>query len=289
VPVLEARGVTKTVGAGRAQRRLLAGIDLDVDAGQVVAVLGRSGSGKSTLLHLLGALDRPDQGHIILAGDDLTAQPPRSLARTRLRHVGFVFQAFHLIEELSGEENVLVPTRLPGAKRGGERRAKSLIGELGLEDIADRRPHELSGGEQQRFAIARALVNDPELVLADEPTGNLDQENGAAVLELLRGLQDRAVVLVTHEPQAAAIADRVLHLTDGRLTELSDGRPTEASDGRPIETGARRLTEAGNGWRTETGDGRLPEADAPPTEAGDERLTETAEEARRARLGGAAA
>jgi ABC-type lipoprotein export system ATPase subunit len=289
VPVLEARGVTKTVGAGRAQRRLLAGIDLDVDAGQVVAVLGRSGSGKSTLLHLLGALDRPDQGHIILAGDDLTAQPPRSLARTRLRHVGFVFQAFHLIEELSGEENVLVPTRLPGAKRGGERRAKSLIGELGLEDIADRRPHELSGGELQRFAIARSLVNDPELVLADEPTGNLDQENGAAVLELLRGLQDRAVVLVTHEPQAAAIADRVLHLTDGRLTELSDGRPTEASDGRPIETGARRLTEAGNGWRTETGDGRLPEADAPPTEAGDERLTETAEEARRARLGGAAA
>jgi ABC-type lipoprotein export system ATPase subunit len=220
VPVLEARGVTKTVGAGRAARRLLEGVDLEVDAGEVVAVLGRSGSGKSTLLHLLGGLDTPDQGRILLAGENVTKQSPSALARTRLRHVGFVFQAFHLIEELSGEENVLVPTRLPGAEKGGERRAQRLIAELGLRGVADRQPHELSGGEQQRFAIARALVNDPELVLADEPTGNLDQENGAAVLELLRKLEHRAVVIVTHEPQAAAIADRVLHLSDGRLSEM---------------------------------------------------------------------
>ncbi len=219
MPVLEARGVTKTVGAGRAARRLLEDVNLEVDAGEVVAVLGRSGSGKSTLLHLLGALDKPDQGRILIANEDLTRQASHTLARTRLRHVGFIFQAFHLIEELSGEENVLVPTRLPGAKKGGERRAKNLIAELGIRSIADRRPHELSGGEQQRFAIARALVNDPELVLADEPTGNLDQENGAAVLDLLRRLEHRAVVIVTHEPQAAAIADRVLHLEDGRLTD----------------------------------------------------------------------
>jgi ABC-type lipoprotein export system ATPase subunit len=218
VPVLEARGVTKTVGAGRAARRLLEDVNLEVEAGEVVAVLGRSGSGKSTLLHLLGGLDNPDRGRILLADEDITKQPAHTLARTRLRHVGFVFQSFHLIEELSGEENVLVPTRLPGAKKGGERRAKNLIAELGLSQIADRRPHELSGGEQQRFAIARALVNDPELVLADEPTGNLDQENGAAVLDLLRRLEHRAVVIVTHEPQAAAIADRVLNLEDGRLT-----------------------------------------------------------------------
>jgi ABC-type lipoprotein export system ATPase subunit len=211
--------MTKTVGAGRAARRLLEDVNLEVDAGEVVAVLGRSGSGKSTLLHLLGGLDKPDQGRIVLADEDITRQSPHILARTRLRHVGFVFQAFHLIEELSGEENVLVPTRLPGAKKGGERRAKNLIAELGLHQIADRRPHELSGGEQQRFAIARALVNDPELVLADEPTGNLDQENGAAVLDLLRRLEHRAVVIVTHEPQAAAIADRVLHLESGRLTD----------------------------------------------------------------------
>ena len=217
MPVLEARGITKTLGLGRAQRRILDGVNLEIEAGEVVAVLGRSGSGKSTLLHLLGGLDRPDTGRIILAGEELTAQSPRALARTRLRHVGFVFQAFHLIEELSGEENVLLPARLPGAGREGERRARRLIGELGLTEIAGRRPHELSGGEQQRLAIARALVNDPDVVLADEPTGNLDQDNGATVLALLRNLRRRAVVIVTHEPEAAAIADRVLHLQDGQL------------------------------------------------------------------------
>jgi ABC-type lipoprotein export system ATPase subunit len=217
VPVLTARGITKTVGRGRAQRRVLDGVALEVDAGEVVAVLGRSGSGKSTLLHLLGGLDEPDAGEITLAGELLTSLRSRALARARLRHVGFVFQSFHLVQELSGAENVMLPARLPGTRPGGERRARQLIGELGLADVADHLPHELSGGEQQRFAIARALVNDPELVLADEPTGNLDTENGAAVLGLLRDLPDRAVVIVTHEPEAAAIADRVLHLREGRL------------------------------------------------------------------------
>ncbi len=217
MPVLEARGIVKTLGVGRAQRRILDGVTLEVEAGEVVAVLGRSGSGKSTLLHVLGGLDRADAGQIVLAEQDITRQRPRVLARTRLRHVGFVFQSFQLIEELSGEENVLLPGRLPGALRGGEQRARRLIDELGLTEIAGRRPHELSGGEQQRFAIARALVNDPELVLADEPTGNLDQDNGATVLALLRNLTHRAVVIVTHEPEAAAIADRVLHLRDGQL------------------------------------------------------------------------
>jgi ABC-type lipoprotein export system ATPase subunit len=213
---------------------VLNGVSLQVDAAEVVAVLGRSGSGKSTLLHLLGGLDAPDAGQIVLAGQDITKQRPRALARARLRHIGFVFQSFHLIEELSGEENVLLPARLPGALRGGEQRARRLIAELGLTEIAGRRPHELSGGEQQRLAIARALVNDPELVLADEPTGNLDQDNGAIVLELLRGLADRAVVIVTHEPEAAAIADRVLHLNEGRLVdrarELARGQRSE----RPV-------------------------------------------------------
>jgi len=217
VPVLRAEGLVKTVGVGRGARRVLDGVDLTVERDEVVAVLGRSGSGKSTLLHLLGGLDSPDRGEITLAGKRLTGTTARALARIRLRHVGLVFQQFQLIEELSGAENVLLATRLPGAPAGGRRRAARLIDELGLRPVADHLPRELSGGEQQRFAIARALVNDPELLLADEPTGSLDADNGMAVLELLRSLSGRAVVLVTHEPDAAAIADRVLHLADGRL------------------------------------------------------------------------
>ena len=217
MPVLRADGLSKTVGSGRGRRRVLDGASLQVERDEVIAVLGRSGSGKSTLLHLLGCLDVPDEGEIELAGERLSGLGARGLARVRLRRIGFVFQQFQLIEELSGAENVLLPARLPGAPAGGARRTRALIEELGVAAVADHLPHELSGGEQQRFALARALVNDPVLVLADEPTGSLDQENGAAVLELLRGMRDRAVVIVTHEPEAAAIADRVLQLVDGRL------------------------------------------------------------------------
>ncbi len=218
-PVLRACGLTKTVGTGRARRQVLDGVSLQVQAGEIIAVLGRSGSGKSTLLNLLGGLDSPSEGRIELAGEMLTGRSSRALARMRLRHIGFVFQQFQLIEECSGLENVLLPTRLPGAPPGGARRAAELIEELSVGHVAEHLPHELSGGEQQRFALARALVNDPELVLADEPTGSLDSDNGASVLDLLRGLRRRAVVMVTHEPDAAAIADRVLYLRDGRLAD----------------------------------------------------------------------
>jgi ABC-type lipoprotein export system ATPase subunit len=211
--------LTKTVGTGRARRRVLDGVSLQVQAGEIIAVLGRSGSGKSTLLNLLGGLDSPSEGRIELAGEMLTGRSARALARMRLRHIGFVFQQFQLIEECSGLENVLLPTRLPGAPPGGARRAAELIEELSVGHVAEHLPHELSGGEQQRFALARALVNDPEVVLADEPTGSLDSDNGASVLDLLRGLRRRAVVMVTHEPDAAAIADRVLYHHDGRLAD----------------------------------------------------------------------
>jgi ABC-type lipoprotein export system ATPase subunit len=185
----------------------------------VVAVVGRSGTGKSTLLHVLGGLDAPDKGRVTIADEQLTGRRGSALSRIRLRHIGFVFQQFQLIEELTGQENVLVPTRLPGAPGGGARRAAELIDELGLTPVAGHRPHELSGGEQQRFAIARALVNDPQVILADEPTGSLDAANAAVVLELLGNLPGRAVVIVTHEPDTAAIAGRRLALDDGVLRE----------------------------------------------------------------------
>jgi ABC-type lipoprotein export system ATPase subunit len=218
-PVLRARGLTKQVGAGRARQQILRGVDLEVAAGEMVAVLGRSGSGKSTLLNLLGGLDRPDGGRIAVAGEELTGAGERALDRIRLRRIGFVFQAFQLIEELTGEENVLLAARLPGAPPGGRRRAAALIARLGVASVAGHRPHELSGGEQQRFAIARALVNDPVLVLADEATGNLDESSASTVIATLGELADegRAVVLVTHEAQSAAAADRVLHLVEGQL------------------------------------------------------------------------
>src|SRR6201996_1353847 len=220
-PVLRARGLAKQVGTGRARRRLLDGVDLDVAGGEMVAVLGRSGSGKSTLLNLLGGLDRPDAGRIAVAGEELTGAGERTLDRIRLRRIGFIFQSFQLIEELTGEENVLLASRLPGAPAGGRRRAAALIARLGVERVAGHRPHELSGGEQQRFAIARALVNDPVLVLADEATGNLDDASAAMVVATLGELADegRAVVLVTHEAQSAAAADRVLHLVEGRVRD----------------------------------------------------------------------
>src|ERR671917_1498069 len=215
--VVAARGVVKTYGEGRAARRVLDGASLHVGAGEVVAILGRSGSGKSTLLHLIGGLDRPEAGTVEVAGERVTGAGERRLSALRRRRVGFVFQFFHLLPELTGEANVLLAGRVRGAHPDAAARGRELIDRLGLRPVAGTLPGRLSGGEQQRFAIARALVNDPALELADEPTGNLDVEAGASVLALLRDLADdgRAVVLVTHEASAAAIADRVLRLEGG--------------------------------------------------------------------------
>jgi ABC-type lipoprotein export system ATPase subunit len=217
--VVRARGVVKSFGQGRAARRVLDGADLDVAPGELVAIVGRSGSGKSTLLHLLAGLDRADRGEISLAGERVDGASDRRLTALRATSVGFVFQFFHLVPELTGEENVLLPTRVTTTRREGARRGQDLIDRLGLREVAGSLPHELSGGEQQRFAIARALVNDPPVVLADEPIGNLDPVSGGVVLSLLRAMADegRAVAMVTHQPEATAIADRVVHVEDGAL------------------------------------------------------------------------
>jgi ABC-type lipoprotein export system ATPase subunit len=216
--VVSARGLVKVYGQGRAAVRVLDGLDLDLQAGELVAVTGRSGSGKSTLLNVIGALDRVDAGRIELCGVRLDRASERELAPLRRDRIGFVFQSFHLLPELTGLENVLLPTRLNG-RRPSRERAVELVRQLGLGAAAERLPVVLSGGEQQRLAIARALVNEPQLVLADEPTGNLDAESGRDVLELLRAIADegRAVLLVTHEAEATRRADRVLRLVDGRL------------------------------------------------------------------------
>jgi ABC-type lipoprotein export system ATPase subunit len=217
--IVAAEGLVKTYGEGRAARRVLDGVDLTVEAGEIVAILGRSGSGKSTLLHLIGGLDRPDAGTITVAGEPVTGASEKELSALRRRRIGFVFQFFHLLPELSGEANVLLAGQVRGARPDAAARGRELVDSLGLRPVADSPPSRLSGGEQQRFAIARALVNDPAVLLADEPTGNLDVQAGAEVLRLLRAgaSEGRAVVLVTHEAAAAGIADRVLTLRDGRL------------------------------------------------------------------------
>jgi ABC-type lipoprotein export system ATPase subunit len=222
--VLQARGLVKVHGSGRAERRILDGVDLDVHRGELVAIVGRSGSGKSTLLQLLGGLDRADAGTVTVAGRPVIGPGggpgERALSALRREEIGFVFQFFHLLGELDGEANVLLPSTLPGADGPAvAARGRALIARLGLDAVARLRPHQLSGGEQQRFALARALVGDPSVVLADEPIGNLDASAGDVVLDLLRGIagDGRAVVMVTHQAEATARADRVLRLEDGAL------------------------------------------------------------------------
>jgi putative ABC transport system ATP-binding protein len=218
-PLASAVGLSRVHGRGTAARAVLDNIDLEVAAGQFVAIVGPSGSGKSTLLHLLGGLDRPSAGSVVVAGTSLAGLSQSRLARFRRDTIGFVFQAFQLVPELSAWENVLLPVRLAHDLGEGRRRAALLFDQLGLTKLARRLPVDLSGGEQQRVAIARALAMEPRLVLADEPTGNLDASAGTDVMELLRAAvtPSRAVLIVTHDERHTASADRVVRLADGRI------------------------------------------------------------------------
>jgi len=220
-PLFELHGVSRVYGNGTREVRAVDAIDMQIDPGEFLVVAGPSGSGKTTLLQLLGALDRPTEGEILFEGRDLSALPDGELTQLRLETIGFVFQQFNLIPTLTARQNVevaLAPRGLPGNER--EQRAAELLDAVGLGPRGAHLPSELSGGEQQRVAIARALANRPRVLLADEPTGNLDSATGDEIIRLLRSISDQqgqAVVLITHDASIAARAGRVVRMRDGRL------------------------------------------------------------------------
>lgn len=220
VPMARLEAVYKVYDMGEVDVAALDGIDLVLERGEFVAITGPSGSGKSTLLHLLGCLDSPTQGKYLLEGHDVAGLPDRELSRIRNRHFGFVFQAYNLLPELTARENVEHPLVYAGvAPKERRARARRWLERVGLADREDHLPSQLSGGQQQRVAIARALVGDPTMVLADEPTGNLNSEAGERVLELLRELhgEGTSIVMVTHDPHVAAAAEREVGLADGNV------------------------------------------------------------------------
>jgi lipoprotein-releasing system ATP-binding protein len=225
-PLLEAKGVHKSYMMGRAPLHVLRGADMRVEAGEFVAIMGASGSGKSTLLHILGAVDTPDRGTVRFTGLEIGTQPPRWRHEYRNRSVGFVFQFYHLLPELNVLENILLPCMVGSSVlgwlsgRGAARAAaQAIMAKVGLAERATHRPKELSGGERQRAAIARALVNQPTLLLADEPTGNLDAATGREILAVLDRLnrEGQTIVMVTHDANVAARAARIVHLVDGEV------------------------------------------------------------------------
>ncbi len=222
-PLIRIRGLTKAYRRGEQDIPVLSGIDLDVMAGDFIALMGPSGSGKSTLLNLVAGIDQPDGGTIVIAGVDIATLSEAELADWRARTVGFIFQFYNLIPVLSAFENVELPLLLTGlSSRQRRERVAQVLELVGLSDRADHVPNELSGGQQQRVAIARALVTDPTLIVADEPTGDLDRATGEEVLSLLEQLVDdlgKTIVMVTHDPKAAARAHRMVHLEKGVLAD----------------------------------------------------------------------
>jgi putative ABC transport system ATP-binding protein len=220
-PLVAVRGITRTFGSGPTAVRALRDVSFDVEAGRMVALVGRSGSGKTTLLNVIGGLDRPDAGSVLIDGEEITGLDEDGLSQLRRDKVSYVFQTFGLIPVLSAAENVGAPLRLartPAAER--ERRVRLLLDLVGLAEHAEQRPGELSGGQQQRVAIARALAASPRLLIADEPTGQLDADTGRSVMALLRGVVESegvTVLVSTHDPVMMALADRVVRIGDGRL------------------------------------------------------------------------
>ncbi len=232
--LVKLRGVAKDYRRGAEVVHVLHALDLDIPAGEFLALMGPSGSGKSTLLNLIGGIDRPSAGAIEIAGQRIDAMNERELGRWRASHIGFIFQMYNLLPVLSAERNVELPLLLtPFSAAERRRRARAALSLVGLADRAAHKPRELSGGQEQRVGIARALVSDPVLLLCDEPTGDLDRKSGDEILDLLQALnqqQGKTIVMVTHDPHAAARAKRVLHLEKGRLESQSTPADMRAID-----------------------------------------------------------
>ncbi|GGC19945.1 lipoprotein-releasing system ATP-binding protein LolD [Parapedobacter defluvii] len=218
--MLQATGIYKSYGT----LPILKGVDLHVAKGEIVSLIGASGAGKSTLLHIIGTLDRPDRGKVVINGTDVGSLQAKQLSMFRNEHIGFVFQFHHLLPEFTALENVCIPAFIKKeSRKKAEHRATELLDLLGVRQRADHKPGELSGGEQQRVAVARALVNNPSIILADEPSGNLDSENAAALHKLfmdLRAQLNQTFVVVTHNEELATIADRIVHIKDGRIESV---------------------------------------------------------------------
>ena len=229
--VLSASNLHKQYELGEYKIDALSGVDFRVDEGEFVAIMGPSGSGKSTLLHLLGGLDNPTEGDVILAGQLFSKLPDHQITLARRRNIGFVFQFFNLLPTLSAEENILLPVLIDGkSPQEYQERVDKLLGLIGLENRRGHKPDQLSGGEQQRIAVARALVTEPAILLADEPTGNLDTKTGKVIMSLLRRSCDelgQTIVVVTHDPRAAAYADIVVFLRDGKEKQNLQFNETE--------------------------------------------------------------
>jgi putative ABC transport system ATP-binding protein len=232
VPIVEVRKLTKVYGSGDTAVTALDHVDLSVDSGEFVAIMGPSGCGKSTMLNLIGGLDRPTEGTVDIDGVDIATMSDNKLTELRRRKIGFVFQFFNLIPVLNAIENTALPLMLDGANLADARqKAAGWLDKIGLENRHSHRPDQLSGGQQQRVAIARALVTEPAMILADEPTGNLDTRSSSEIVALLRQVSQewgRSVIMVTHDPGIAAYADRIIFLKDGRVvdeTRLNPSRP----------------------------------------------------------------